>query len=144
MKTHDTFQIGPNISDILFLDDMEERHRAFMNKFGMRDGLRIWQARSATEAIDILKKVRDHGRIFAQVFLDHDLSIDDIMCPPGGPSKVPTGMDVVDFIINMDLTDQPREVYAHTLNPPAAQEMVRRLSDANFVTKWVPFDLLVR
>src|SRR5690606_2973804 len=122
--TQDTFKIGPNIADVLFLDDMEERHKAFMNKHGMQDDVRIWQARSAFEAIEILKKIRDHGRQFTQVFLDHDLSLDDIMCLPGGPSKVPTGMDVVDFICGMKFGERPLAAIVHSMNEPAARVMV--------------------
>lgn len=140
--TQDTFKIGPDVSDVLFLDDMEERHRTFIRKFGMQDDVRIWQVRSASEAIDTLKKVRDFGRHFAQVFLDHDLSLEDIMCPPGGPSKVPTGMDVVDFILQMKFGEQPRAAIVHSMNEPAAKVMVNKLNAGLVRASWVPFHIL--
>lgn len=140
--TQDNLETGPDVYDVLFLDDMEVRHQSFMKKFGMQD-VRIWQARSATEAIEILKRARDQGQYFAQVFLDHDLSLDDIMCPPGGPSKVPTGMDVVDFICGMKFGEQPRIAIVHSMNEPAARIMVSKLNGAVVRASWVPFHMLV-
>ena len=126
-------------ADVLFLDDMEERHRAFLNKFGMRDDIRIWQARTAREAIDLLK-----GRKFLQAFLDHDLSLDDIMCQPGGPSKVPTGMEVVKFLESCSWDDLPvKNVIIHSMNEPAASQMVSRLQTSLITARWVPFHLLM-
>ena len=141
--TKETFTIDPNITNVLFLDDMEERHKAFVNRFGMNDKLRIWQVRTAGEAIHLLNRFNKHGWVFTQVFLDHDLSLEDIMCPPGGPSKVPTGMDVVDRICELPLKSQPPAAFVHSMNEPAAAEMVRRLQAVSIPTRWVPFHLLV-
>lgn len=130
------------ISNVLFLDDMKERHKAFLNRFGMNDSLRIWQAYSAKQAIHMIDKAVAEGWRFTQVFLDHDLSLDDIMCQPGGPSKVPTGMDVVDRLVQLPPECRPNEAFAHTMNEPAAQVMVHKLSDV-MPARWVPFHLLV-
>lgn len=119
--------------NILFLDDMEKRHEAFMQSFGSGDW-KIWQARTAAEAIDFLMRAE-----FVQAFLDHDLSLDDIMCQPGGPSKVPTGMTVVEHIIEM-----PKPVpmvIVHSMNEPAAHAMVDKLKP-HTMARWVPFHII--
>lgn len=139
----DTFVIGPNIANVLFLDDMEERHKAFINRFGMNDKLRIWQVRTADEAIGRIDRFEKNGWRFDQVFLDHDLSLDDIMCPPGGPSKVPTGMDVVHRICKLSFELTPSEAIVHSMNEPAARVMVSRLSTCLIKSRWIPFHILV-
>ena len=141
--SNETFKIDPNVANILFLDDMEDRHKSFINKYGMDDKLRIFQVRSAAEAIRWIDRFEKNGWRFDQVFLDHDLSLEDIMCPPGGPSKVPTGMDVVDRLCRLSFGDAPREAHVHSLNEPAAREMVRRLQGALIRSQWIPFYMLV-
>jgi hypothetical protein len=141
--TDDTFTIDPHIANVLFLDDMEERHKAFINRFGMNEKLRIWQVRTAADAIGWINRFEQNGWYFDQVFLDHDLSIDDIMCQPGGPSKVPTGMDVVDRICQLSFELAPRRAYVHSMNEPAARVMVAKLSTCLIQTQWVPFHILV-
>jgi ActR/RegA family two-component response regulator len=120
--------------NILFLDDMEKRHQAFMKSFGSGDW-KIWQAWTAKEAIGLLNRME-----FAQAFLDHDLSEEDIMCEPGGPSSVPTGMAVVDHIVAM-----PKPVpivIVHSMNEPAAHAMVAKLEQVVRLTRWVPFHMI--
>lgn len=82
---------------ILFLDDMENRHREFERFARGRNGHVIIQVHTAEEAIKLLQTMK-----FDQVFLDHDLSHEDIMVKVGEPSKVPTGMTVVDHILTME------------------------------------------
>lgn len=120
--------------NILFLDDMSARHDAFMKAFGDGDW-KIWPAWSAKEAIALLERME-----FAQAFLDHDLSIEDIMCKPGGPSKVPTGMAVVDHIVAM--SKPVPVVIVHSMNEPAAQAMVTKLEPVVKMTRWVPFHMI--
>lgn len=141
--SEETFKIDPNITNVLFLDDMEERHKTFINRFGMNDRIRIWQVRTASEAISLIDRFEKNGWYFVQVFLDHDLSLEDIMCPPGGPSKVPTGMDVVDRLCLLPQRLVPEMAYVHSMNEPAANVMVERLRDASIHARWVPFHLLV-
>lgn len=127
------------IANVLFLDDMEERHKAFVNRFGMQDNVRIYQARTASEAIELLKQ-----RTYVQAFLDHDLSLEDIMCPPGGPSKVPTGMDVVNHLCSLKWEELPvKNVIVHSMNEPAATQMVSRLQVCLIQSRWIPFHVLV-
>lgn len=109
---------------ILFLDDMEHRHKEFLRLSNMipphdHEIVQVW---SAKQAIDKLK-----SETFDQVFLDHDLSEDDIMVKVGEKTKVQTGMDVVDFILKME--KPPMDVIVHSCNGPAAWQMSLRLSE---------------
>ena len=73
---------------------------------------------SAAEAIAALDA---HTSELVRAFLDHDLSIDDVLVEVGAPSKVPTGMAVVDHIVAMPRP--PAAVVVHSLNEAAAIEM---------------------
>ncbi len=106
---------------ILFLDDMEQRHSEFVKATLGREHV-IVQVWSAKEAIQKLEE-----ETFDQVFLDHDLSEDDIMVKVGSPSKVRTGMDVVDHIMKME--SPPLDVIVHSCNGPAAWQMAYRLAE---------------
>lgn len=105
---------------ILFLDDMEERHKEFQRvcRGAGRDIVPVWTASAAIDQLCTEK--------FDQVFLDHDLSHDDIMVKVGEKSVVPTGMTVVDYILTME--DPPPDVIIHSCNGPAATEMEARLN----------------
>lgn len=124
---------------ILFLDDSDWRHEEFMRRMEGDETQRVWQARSAGEAIAFLDSVR-----FDRVFLDHDLSEDDILMTVGGKSKVSTGMDVVDHVLRMD--DPPREAVVHSCNTPAAEVMQARLAQhpAGIRVSRVPFPFLMK
>ena len=106
---------------ILFLDDMKSRHDEF-RRVSSHSGLEIINVWSAKEAIDALKANR-----FDQVFLDHDLSENDIMMEVDSTSNVPTGMDVVHFILEME--NPPPEVVVHSCNAPAALRMAHLLGE---------------
>jgi hypothetical protein len=123
---------------VLFLDDMIDRHREFV-KATLGRGHDIVQAWTAAEAIKKLDSEK-----FDQVFLDHDLSEDDIMIKVGAKSKVRTGMDVVDHIMKMEVP--PPEVIVHSCNGPAALQMAYRLSEhpAKIVVKRLAFPELLR
>lgn len=107
------------MTKVLFLDDMPERHKSFRQAVGLTE-IEIYPAYSASEAIEMIERIG-----FDQVFLDHDLSEEDIMCEVGKASLVPTGMTVVDHIIKMK--DPPKNAIVHSCNEPAAREMERRL-----------------
>lgn len=109
-----------NVVKVLFLDDMEWRHSEFSRTIEHLTDIVTWRARSAVEAIELLRIVA-----FDQVFLDHDLSDDDVMMIPGSMSSVPTGMDVVDYIVEMEAP--PPWVVVHSCNGPARDEMAARL-----------------
>ena len=107
---------------ILFLDDMGWRHSEFTRRTDKMPDAKVWQAHTAKGAIALLE-----SETFDQVFLDHDLSDDDIMVKPGGKTKVPTGMDVVDFIMKME--SPPMDIVVHSCNGPAALTMAYRLAE---------------
>jgi len=123
---------------ILFLDDMEQRHTEFI-KATLGRGHVVVQVWTASDAIRQLNTGK-----FDQVFLDHDLSEDDIMIKVGAKSKVRTGMDVVDHILEMD--PPPPEVIVHSCNGPAALQMAYRLAEhpAKIAVKRLAFPELLR
>ena len=122
---------------VLFLDDMEWRHSEF-RRLTEGLGIRIDRAHSADEAITLLS-----SRHYDQVFLDHDLSEEDVMVAPGSRSHVPTGMDVVDHILSM--ASPPGEAIVHSCNGPAAEEMRARLERCGIRSvRRVPFPQLQR
>jgi CheY-like chemotaxis protein len=129
---------GRVMGKILFLDDMDERHSNFI-KATLGRGHEVVQVYRASEAI---KKLGSEE--FDQVFLDHDLSIDDIMVKVGKESKVPTGMTVVDHIMKME--KPPMDVIVHSCNGPAAWEMCYRLAEhpAKIRVQRLPFPELLR
>jgi hypothetical protein len=125
---------------VLFLDDMDERQKTFASVLdGWRDDVEVYRARTAKEATDLLNYVE-----FDEAYLDHDLSEEDIMCDPDGPTKVPSGMCVVDHIVRM--VKPPPKVYVHTCNPNAGKLMAERLSSCPTQIKVmvVPFPQLIQ
>lgn len=129
----------PEITRVLFLDDSEQRHETFAR--AMVGGRYILlQAITAEQAITLL----GGDARYDVACLDHDLSEEDIMCPPGGPSRVATGMDVVDHIVSMGHDRRPRFVVVHTHNPPAGDEMMRRLGAAGIPCGRWPFMHMVK
>lgn len=123
---------------ILFLDDMGWRHSEFTRRSDRWPKVRVWQAHTAKGAIELLKSEQ-----FDQAFLDHDLSEDDIMVTVGGPSKVPTGMDVVDHIMTME--SPPMDIIVHSCNGPARDAMVAKLEShpAKPKVRGIPFPSLL-
>lgn len=122
---------------ILFLDDMKERHNTF-DRYARGRGHVIIHVETAEEAIRHLS-----GGHYDQVFLDHDLSHEDIMVGVGEPSIVPTGMTVVDYILTMD--EPPPDVIVHSCNGPARKEMVAKLETISppIQVRGIPFPELV-
>jgi CheY-like chemotaxis protein len=104
---------------ILFLDDMQFRHDEF-DRYARGMGHDILHVETAADAITLLGTMQ-----FDQVFLDHDLSVEDIMVKVGAESAFPTGMAVVDHIVKME--NPPPDVIVHSCNGPAREEMVARL-----------------
>jgi len=130
------------LDTILFLDDDEDRHRAFKSRIRSLGYLSKYQmiyAYNARFAIEMLEK---HEGVIVQAFLDHDLSEEDQMSKVGAVTKVPTGMTVVDRIVNM--SEPPANIIVHSLNPDAAEEMVKRLVETRRISvSWVPFTVLL-
>lgn len=108
------------MTHVLFLDDMGWRHSEFTRITDRIDGVQVWQAQTANGAITFLG-----ANEFDQVFLDHDLSEEDIMIKVGEDGRVPTGMTVVDYILTME--NPPPHIIVHSCNGPARDEMVKRL-----------------
>lgn len=126
-------------ANILFLDDMEWRHKEFGRIVDKRgEGVRVWKAYTAAEAIELLGRV-----CFTQVFLDHDLCEGDTMVGVDEPSEQPTGMAVVDHILTM--TYPPQDIIVHSLNGPARIQMACKLEDSGRIqrTRAIPFTELI-
>ena len=126
-----------NLPIILFLDDDDRRHQVF-KKLALARGYNqtheivyVYTARGAIAQLDA------HDNI-VQAFLDHDLSEDDVMCVVGQPSKVPTGMTVVEHILKMPPKTQP-SVIVHSMNTPAATIMVSKLETGGVKAQHVLF-----
>lgn len=127
---------------MLFLDDDHVRHahfRARIEALG-HDRKRRWlYTFTAAEAIEAL---RAHDGEIAEAFLDHDLCEADQLVAVGAPSRVPTGMAVVDHIVTM--RRPPSRITVHSFNAPAAREMCARLSALPAVAvQYVPFGQLL-
>ncbi len=102
---------------VLFLNDMETRHKAFKHALRFRHDLDFTYVYTALDAINALD-----AQHFDQAFLDHDLSIDDIMCEPGDhEATVPTGMAVVDHILTMERPPSMVCVRAYNEVSPAGE-----------------------
>jgi Cyclic-phosphate processing Receiver domain len=123
---------------VLFLDDDRDRHarfRARVDALGYGARHRLLYVFTAADAIGAL---REHEGEISQVFLDHDLCEEDHWVVPGEPSKVPTGMAVVNHIMTM--RRPPAVVTVHSFNERAAIEMCARLAVLPSVAvKRIPF-----
>lgn len=123
--------------DIVFLDDMHARHETFMTH-APTSQFRIWHVYSASAAIREIERRKP-----TQVFLDHDLTEQDIMSEVGQETAAPTGMAVVEHILRME--SPPMDVVIHSCNGPAAEEMERRLLShpAGIKVRRIPFPYLI-
>lgn len=140
--------LGPT-TRVLFLDDDHARHYAFREKMVAAYAARrqpdpnrsheicpnISQAYTVAQAIHFLSANPAGQNGFDQVFLDHDLGINDL-----DPNHC--GMAVVDHIVKM--VAPPPAVVVHSMNYGAAIEMARRLSELKTIKVMrVPFDRLL-
>src|SRR5262245_57613487 len=125
---------------VLFLDDDHDRHAHFRACVAARGrGERVLYVFTAVAAVEALRSYE--GEI-TEAFLDHDLCEDDHWVAPGAPSKVPTGMVVVDHIVTM--ARPPARVTVHSFNHVAAIEMCARLSALKTIAvERIPFPLLL-
>src|SRR5690348_2197869 len=99
---------------VLFLDDDHARHAAFRARIevlGYARKRKLLYVFSAAEAVAAL---RTHEGEIGEAFLDHDLCEDDQWVTPGRPSKLPTGMVVVDHIVTMHRP--PPVITVHSFN----------------------------
>lgn len=123
---------------IMFLDDDEGRHRIFSDMIGRSAD--IVHVRSYDEAVrELAASCVDP---FDIVFLDHDLSEEDVMILPGQPTKCKTGMDVVSYITSMQEGVRPSRAVVHSMNTPAREQMVVVLGSVGIDAIGVPFHRL--
>ncbi len=111
---------------ILFLDDLEKRHRIFRR---LNPGHRIFNVYTSSEAIKVLK---DQSPL-DEVHLDHDL---------GGvylPSDMDSGFGVARFISRMSADMRPGRVTIHSWNETGAENMLRVLREAGLNAVYRPF-----
>ena len=126
----------------LFLDDDRVRHARFRARIEAVGFARRHQVLYAFTAADAIDALRTHEGAIITAFLDHDLCEDDHWVLPGAPSKVPTGMVVVDHIVTM--RQPPAVITVHSFNYHAALEMCSRLSALPRVAvKHIPFTQLL-
>jgi hypothetical protein len=125
----------------LFLDDDHDRHAHF-RLFVASRGFLEHQVLHVYTAADAIAALRTYEGEITEAFLDHDLCEDDHWVAPGAPSKVPTGMAVVDHITTM--RRPPGRVTVHSFNQLAAVEMCARLAAVKTITvERIPFPLLL-
>jgi CheY-like chemotaxis protein len=105
---------------ILFLDDNEERHKAFMRANIGNNVDHVWSAREAIEAIDL-------NEPYDVASLDHDL---DWKAQAGMRPLEETGMVVAHHIASMPKERQPRQVIVHSFNPVGGKNMFDLLVSA--------------
>lgn len=112
---------------VLILDDCEERHDLFGRHLKLY-GIRGHHTRHVKDALDNLRRYE-----YKYVFLDHDLGLSD---------GYHTGMEVVDDVVTTERRRPgtfPRTLFViHSMNAPAAEEMVHRLRQAGLNVKRVP------
>ena len=108
--------------NVLFLDDEISRRKAFQ--------ARCPSAYLFSDAANAVNSLVD--RVWDLVCLDHDL--DDQFDTIG---HFNTGMKVVEYIC--EWRPQIKEIIIHSLNVPAAEEMVRKLQDAGYQAQHIPF-----
>lgn len=123
---------------VLFLDDDHQRHGLFRAHVEHRGYPRRFHMLYAFTAAEAIQALREHEGDVLQAFLDHDLSEDDILVAVGAPTKVPTGMTVVDHILQM--ARPPTSVVVHSYNHAAAVEMCARLTALGTIdVRRIPF-----
>jgi hypothetical protein len=127
---------------VLFLDDDRVRHARFRARIEAVGYARRHQLLYVFTAADAVDALRAHEGAISTAFLDHDLCEDDHWVLPGAPSKVPTGMVVVEHIVTM--RQPPPAITVHSFNHHAAAAMCTRLSALHGVAvHYVPFDALL-
>ena len=119
--------------NILFVDDMEERHKAFLKRKPL--GSKVYCAHTYDQAIWHLGTIQ-----FDILFLDHDLSETAIMCDPDNIDER-TGTDLAKEIVSLDLDPKPG-IVIHSLNPVGAERMHLILKDAGYDAVRIPFYML--
>jgi CheY-like chemotaxis protein len=114
---------------ILFLDDMEQRHRDAPERFGF-DGADVVSVWSHNEAVAALGA----NEPFDVAYLDHDL-------PSLTGAVEKTGYHVALHIAQMAPDRRPRRIVVHSSNPLGRRLMAELLADAGCDVVIEPFDV---
>jgi hypothetical protein len=127
------------MSWILFLDDDKLRHTAFRDNYPRREGDVIHHVFTYREAVEHL-----HAFDYDVMFLDHDLSLEDVMCNPDGPTNAKTGYDFVKYFglseqVYQKILARDTFVVVHSYNPVGAKRMVDQLNDYGIRNIYQPF-----
>ena len=94
----------------------------------------VISAYSVEEAKNLMSKYK-----FSYLFLDHDLSEEDIMCIPGQKTLCPTGMDFVDWLIKNYNPCDFMHIKCHSWNSSARLRMFQALQAKGFSVSQKPF-----
>ncbi len=96
----------------LFLDDDDDRHRAFIERSKPHE---VFMCRSAGTAIKKMRRTK-----FDVVFLDRDLG------------ALANGAFVAEAMTKLPKSKRPERVVVHSQNPLAVFDMVKPLQDAGY------------
>lgn len=113
---------------VLFLDDDDDRHRAFQRNAIGHELVAVYSYDAAAEVL--AKLVAGEIERFEQMFLDHDLSWNAAMGAPLAEEK--TGRHVAELVAALPIEKRPDHVVIHSFNDAGARAMHRILYDAGF------------
>jgi len=113
----------------LFLDDNADRRRCFGSAYPS-----AMLVETAADTITALSEPWD------EVWLDHDLG-DRVFVDS---AEEETGAGVVRWILTQPERLKVAVFYVHSLNEPAAREMITKLQDAGYEARYCPWFDLVR
>lgn len=121
---------------ILVVDDMQERHDFFREAYNHVDDIIIQSYDYDNAILELCSTPTD----FDLMFLDHDLSLESIMCDPHNTFEK-TGSDIAEYIAReIDPLDcVGLEIYCHSMNPYGRANMENILKKAGFKVHNVPF-----
>lgn len=125
---------------VLFLDDMEHRHQAFLKAARRTPDCVVVCCWTAAQAILQL----DSDEPFDVAFLDHDL--DDAHYAVvgqedwGEAARERSGMAVAQHVAEMPEHRRPRRTVIHSWNGPASVAMCKLLHAAGVPVARIPFD----
>ena len=114
---------------ILVVDDDQSRHDFFRKAYNGMDDIIV----QSYDYDNALLELSSTPTSFDLMFLDHDLSLDTIMCDPHNTYEK-TGSDIAKFIAReINPSDcVGLEIYCHSMNPYGRVNMVNILSKAGF------------
>lgn len=127
---------GLGLMRILVVDDMQERHDFFRKAYNGMDDIIVQSYDYDNAMLELASTPND----FDLMFLDHDLSLEAIMCDPNNTYEK-TGSDIAKYIAQeikpADCVGM--EIHCHSMNPYGRVNMVDILRNAGFTVHDVPF-----